>query len=112
LGVSFWIAKEIVLIDISEKRMGEGFKVFGLRQINWIKYSGIEKIYINSVKTVGEDIYSLPNKVTVRDKVYKAFLKTTNGDKLVLIVDNDKDLLLKKLNELNKNLKTQIIDQG
>lgn len=77
LAVSFWIAKEIVLIDIHKKRIGEGIKVLGLRRMNWIKYSGIEKIYINSVKTVGEDIYSLPNKVTIRDRIYKAFIKTT-----------------------------------
>jgi len=112
LAVSFWIAKEIVLIDITEKRIGEGINVLGLRRMNWIKYSGIEKIYINSVKTVGEDIYSLPNKVTIRDRVYKAFIKTTNGDKLLLIVDNDKESLFKRLNELNAKLKTQIIDQG
>jgi hypothetical protein len=112
LAVLFWVAKEIVQIDIPLKRIGEGFKVLGLRRMNWIPYSEIEKIYINSVKTVGEDNYSLPNKVTVRYSLYKAFIKTTSGDKLLLMVDNDKDLLLKKLNELNEKLKTQIIDQG
>lgn len=112
LAVSFWIAKEIVHIDIPGRRIGEGVKILGVRRMNWVKYSGIEKIYINSVKTVGEEIYSLPIKVTVRDRVYKAFIKTTNGDKLLLMVDNDKALLLKKLNEINRELKTQIIDQG
>lgn len=112
LAVSFWIAKEIVHIDAPGRRIGEGVKILGVRRMNWVKYSGIEKIYINSVKTVGEDIYSLPIKVTVRDRVYKAFIKTTNGDKLLLMVDNDKVLLLKKLNRINGELKTQIIDQG
>lgn len=114
LAVSFWTAKEIVHIDISKKRIGNGFKVFGLRRINWIKYSQIEKIYINSVKTVGTDSYSLGpnNPVTVRDRVFKSFLKTSDGDKIFLIVEDDKDLLLSKLNELNQKLGTLIIDQG
>jgi len=112
LAVSFWIAKEIVLIDIPGKRIGEGIKVLGLRRMNWLNYSGIEKIYINSVERVGEDIFSLPNNVTIRDRIYKAFIKTTNGDKLLLSVDNDKDLLFKKLNKLNKKLDTIIIDQS
>ena len=114
LAVSFWTAKEIVHIDISEKRIGDGFKLFGLRRINWIKYSQIEKIYINSVKTVGTDIYSLGpnNPVTVRDRVFKSFIKTSDGDKVFLIVEHDKDLLLNKLNKLNQKLGTQIIDQG
>ena len=99
-------------IDISEKRIGEGVKIFGLKRISWTRYSEIEKIYINSVNTVGEDIYSLPNKVTVRDTIFKAFIKTTNGDKIFLMAGSDKDLLLKKLNELNIKIKTIIIDQG
>jgi hypothetical protein len=50
--------------------------------------------------------------VTVRDRIYKAFLKTTDGYKFLLLVNNDKAVLFKNLDELNKNLKTQIIDQG
>jgi hypothetical protein len=42
LALSFWIAKEIIYIDIAEKRIGEGVNIFGLKRISWIMYSGIE----------------------------------------------------------------------
>jgi len=110
LAISFWTAKDILKIDLTNKRIGEGFKVFCLKRLNWIKYSDIEKIYINSVNTAGQDQYSLPWSVTVRDKVYKAFLKTTDGHKLLLTVARDKGLMLKRLNQFNETLRTQIFD--
>ena len=62
------------------------------------------------MNTLGLDSYSLPWTISVRDKVDQAFIKTTDGDKLFLLVGRDKDLVLKTLGELNKTLKTQIFD--
>jgi hypothetical protein len=110
LAISFWTAKEIIVLDLNKKRIGEGFKVFGTRRVTWTNFSEIEKIFVNSVNTVGQDIYSLPWAVTTRDKVYKAFIKTSDGTKLFLAFDNDRDVLLKKLNNYNRIIKTEIFD--
>ncbi len=109
-AISFWTAKEIIHIDTSAKRIGEGFRIFGLKRISWTNYSEIEKIYINSVNTVGLEGYSLTKMLKVREKVFKAFIKTTDGDKIFLIADSDKKLILKKLSEFNQTLHTQIFD--
>jgi hypothetical protein len=109
-AIAAWTMNKIVSIDFANKKIGEGVGIFGLRSLNWRKYNEIEKIFINSVNVVGQDVYSLPWSVTWKDKLYKAFLKTTDGEKILLMVNSDKDLILKKINDYNKIIGTKIFD--
>jgi hypothetical protein len=112
LALTFWITYEIVHIDFAKRQIGEGFKIFGMTRLVWKKYTGIEKIFINSINTVGHDYSRFPWTITVRDKFYKAFLKTADGDKIFLLAGHNKDKLLTKLKTYNQTINTEIIDNS
>ena len=108
-AVAIWSAKDILLIDFDSNEVKEGFKIFGLSHTDKTKFSGLEKIYINKIST-GETFRQLTRTMTIHHQSYKAFLKTSEGEKYWISVDSDKDKLIDKLKAINKNLKTEIYD--
>lgn len=109
LVVGAWTAKEIVVIDVERKEVGEGYKVIGLRHLDWIKYSGIEKVFINKTNST-ETFRHLTRTIDIDHTNYKAFLKTNEGAKICIGISDDKDNLINQLKQYNVALRTTIFD--
>ena len=109
--VSFVIlsAKDILVVDFDRKQIKEGFKILGLRHTDKTNFSGLEKIFINKINT-SQAFRHLTRTMTIRDEMYKAFLKTDEGDKYWIGIDRDKDKLIKRLKVINEDLTTEIYD--
>jgi hypothetical protein len=109
IAVAAWAGQELVIIDMDAKTIREGFKILGIGKFERTRFSGIEKIFINKVNTVGT-FRHLTRTIDVHDVSYKAFLKTYEGDKICIGISSDKDKLIDKLKEYNKDIKTDIFD--
>jgi hypothetical protein len=106
---AIWSAKDILVIDFDNGQIREGFKILGLSHTDKTKFSGFEKIFINKINT-SQTFRQLTRTMTIRDENYKAFLKTHEGDKYWVGINDDKDKLIANLRILNENLKTEIYD--
>jgi hypothetical protein len=109
LAIAVWTAREIVIIDFETQTIKEGFTVLWINFVSKSRYSGFEKIFINSVATSGV-FRHIAGEKTIRDKGYKAFLKTYEGEKFCIAVQRDKDTLMEKLGEYNRLIGTEVVD--
>lgn len=109
IAFSIWTGREVVIIDLKNKMIKEGYKVLGILRTDKYQYTGIEKIFVNRVLT-SQSFYRLATETRVHDEVYKAFLKTDDGEKFCIGEKRDKDELIKLLKGYNRSIKTIIID--
>lgn len=109
IAVAAWTAKDVVVIDVENCEIGEGFRLLGFGYYDWTKYSGIEKIFINRTNSA-QTFRQLTRTIDIHHTDYKAFLKTYEGEKICVGIDPDKDELIKRLKEYNVKLKTTIFD--
>jgi hypothetical protein len=109
LAIVSLVGKEVVVIDFQKKEIGEGYKVFELRYLTKTRFSGIEKIFINRVH-LAETFWHMGGTMDIRHVRYKAFLKTTERDKICIGISADKEALIENLKSHNRNLRTTIID--
>ena len=109
VAVGLWTAREIVVVDFHKKIIGEGHWILGLSSLEKTRFSELEKIFINRVKSTTR-MNHLIGSADITDYVYKAFLKTAEGEKFEIATGSDKDKVIRKLKEYNKVLKTVIID--
>jgi len=108
-AVCIFTAKDILLINFDHGQIGEGFKILGFRYTDKTTFTGIEKIFINKVKT-GETFRQMTRTMTIHHDNYKAFLKTSEGDKYWISVHSNKDKLIHKLKIISTDLNTEIYD--
>jgi len=109
IAVGAWTGKEIVVIDTAKNRIGEGFKIMGFIRLDWINYSGVERIFINSTSAT-ETFRHLTRTIDINHHSYKAFLKTNEGEKVCVGVSSEKEKLIKQLKQYNISLRTEIFD--
>lgn len=109
MAVAIWTGKEIVTIDTRNGEIGNGFRMMGLSYLDKTKFSGIEKVFIKKVRTL-ETFRHMATTTDIRHEHYKAFLKTNEGKKICIGIHTDKDKLINRLKEYNKDLKTTIFD--
>lgn len=109
VAFAVFTAKDILIIDFKNKQIREGFKVYGLRSTDKTAFSGLEKIFINKIKT-SRNFNQMTRSMTIYDEHYKAFLKTFEGDKYWVAENSDKDKLINRLRSLNEELKVEIYD--
>jgi len=107
IAAAIWTGKEIVVVDMNKQEIGEGFRVLGITYLDKEKFSGLEKIFINRVNT-SQTFTHLAGSTAIHDELYKAFLKTAEGEKICIGEDRDKDKLIARLNTYNTVLKTVI----
>jgi len=70
----------------------------------------VEKIFIKKIK-VSQRFYGRANQSsTIRNVVYKAFLKFENGETIFLYEHKNKEKVQSKLKRLSHFLETEIID--
>lgn len=79
----------------------------------WKKYDGVEKIFINSGK-VSQKIYTAHtlNSGTFTDVKYNAYLKFTDGTKVLLLKSKNKSRLLAKVTDTAAGLNTIVVDNS
>lgn len=109
LAIGIWIAKEVVIIDLQNGVIKDGYKILVFISGETTRFSGLEKIFINKIKMT-ETFRHLATTTDIHHVRYKAFLKTDEGDKICIGIDTDKDRLADKLREFNKVLKTVVFD--
>lgn len=102
LPIIVWMANDFIVIDTKKRRIIEGYSFFWLRilPIKSYEYSSLEKIFVNEVD--GYFAGSRPR--------YKAFLKTTEGDKFEIAVGSTKQRVMAKASAINAVLHTEIVD--
>ncbi|MEO8472530.1 MAG: hypothetical protein ABI477_10055 [Chryseolinea sp.] len=110
IAFSIWTGREIVILDFDNRQIKEGYKILGLVvNADTYKFTGIEKMYVNRILTA-QTVYQLSTSSTIHDQIYKAFLKTDEGDKFCIGQMRDKDKLIKALKRYNQTIKSTIID--
>ena len=74
-------------------------------------YSHVEKLFINSGKQ-SQKMYSAHTSLstTVSEKVFNAYIKFSNGEKVHLLTSKMKEDVIKKLTPLSHALKVEIIE--
>lgn len=109
IAVAIWTAKEIVVVDFDKGIIGEGYWILGVTSLEKTEFSEIEKVFINRIKATSR-LNHLAGSTDYTHYIYKAFLKTIEGEKIEIAVGADKEKMIKKLKGYNKTLKTVIID--
>lgn len=109
IALGIWTGKEIVIVDFAKQEIGEGFRILGLTHLDKTRFSGLEKIFINRVHT-GEIFRHLTRTMDIHHENFKAFLKTTGGDKICIGMHRDKEVLIRRLRQYNARLRTTILD--
>ncbi len=109
IALIIWTGQEIVVIDFDGHKIKDGFRILGLTYLETTVFNGCERIFINKVKTA-ETVRHLATTIDVHHERYKAFLKTTDGDKICIGVSRNKEELITKIKLYNSHLRTMIID--
>ncbi|MEQ6120563.1 hypothetical protein [Reichenbachiella sp. MALMAid0571] len=75
------------------------------------KYSGVEKIFINS-QTTSQRMYTMhtSHSSNFKNREFNAYLKFDNGNKIYLNTNKDKIVLMDNLRKLAGFLKTDVVD--
>jgi hypothetical protein len=111
LSVATITAREFVTIDLAKGVITEGYWILGTKSVDITHFSAIEKIFINRVRlSTRQDTYSQVDTVYSEWDVYKAFLKTVEGDKIVIGIGSNKKELIRRIIEHNRILRTPIVD--
>jgi hypothetical protein len=104
LSVATITAKEFVTIDFTKGVIAEGYWILGAKSVDIAHFSAIEKIYINRVRcSTRRDTYSQVDTEYSTWGVYKAFLKTVEGDKIVIGIGSNKKELIKREDTYNRH---------
>lgn len=97
-------------IEFKKDKFREYNAFFFIKNGKWEPLKKVEKIFIKRVK-VSQKLFGRANQSsTIRNTVYKAFLKFENGQTIFLYDHQNKGKVESKLKELSDFLKTEIID--
>ncbi len=97
-------------IEFKNESFREYNAFFFLKSGKWMPLNRVEKIFIKPIK-VSQKMYGRANQSsTIRNTVYKAFLKFENGNTIKLYESKNKDKIENNLRELSNYLKTDIVD--
>jgi hypothetical protein len=97
-------------VEFNDNKYREYNSFFFLRFGKWEKLEKVEKIFIKKIKK-SQKFYGRANQSsTIRNVIYKAFLKFDDGNTILLKENKDKIKLGQKVQKLNQYFKTEIID--
>ncbi|SHG42085.1 hypothetical protein SAMN04488109_0186 [Chryseolinea serpens] len=111
IAVLIWLVKTVLVVDMDKQEVREGLWIFGNIYLDKYKFQGLEKIFINRVNSV-QTFRQLTRTIDIHNQHYKAFLKTTDGEKICIGEDADKDKLIAEVKAHNTVLKTVIFDNS
>ncbi len=97
-------------IEFKKDKFREYNAFFFIKNGKWEALKNVEKIFIKKIK-VSQRFYGRANQSsTIRNVVYKAFLKFENGETIFLYEHKNKEKVQSKLKRLSHFLETEIID--
>ncbi|MGM0579380.1 MAG: hypothetical protein ACQETL_01780 [Bacteroidota bacterium] len=97
-------------VEFKKDKFREYNSFFFIKNGKWEPLRKVEKIFIKRVK-VSQKFYGRANQSsTIRNVVYKAFLKFENGETIFLYDHKNKEKVESKLKELSNFLKAEIFD--
>ncbi len=101
-------------INVRKKSWRKVIAIPGFRLGFSRPFGGIEKIFVNKLRMTQNPLPVIPGIPALfpaySEYVYKAFLKFDDGEKIELLVNSDKDNLMRMLNRYNDTLQTAIWD--
>lgn len=101
-----------VQIDVGKKKYREYISLFGFIRGKWVSYDSLEKIFINS-GTESQTIYSRTNQgYTMRNQVFRSFLKFDDGNKIALFKHKNKSVLRSKVDDMAQDLSIVVQDNS
>lgn len=99
-----WFSYQIIIIDPETKEIHYGTWIMGYKSGKPKKYTSLEKIFINRVKT-SQNMYSQTNHGhTVRGIEFHAYLKYDGEEKIFLASDDDEKRLEDKMIKIREKL--------
>jgi len=117
LLIVIFTTRNILRLDLSNKKIEEYVLLMGYRFGSSRSYDGIEKIFINRSVMVQKNQYvrwitvsNVDSDTIYRGYLYKSFMKFNDGSKLFLKADYNKSKLVAELNKINYLVKTTIQD--
>lgn len=119
-AIAFMILSGLVLtasegteINLSGKTFLEYKSFFFMKSGTSEKYSGIEKIFINTSKSKQRFYTAHTTKSSIYENIeYNAFLKFDDGTKVHLLQKRRKDVLLKRVKDIAVALGVQVEDNS
>lgn len=97
-------------IEFKKDKFREYNAFFFIKNGKWETLKKAEKIFIKRVK-VSQKFYGRANQSsTIKNVVYKAFLKFEDGETILLYDHKNKDKVESKVKELSNFIETEIID--
>jgi hypothetical protein len=108
LGILIITARYGLLINASKRTYQVYTWLLGIKSGKINSFTSIEKIFINDVKEGSTMTSWAGQRLTVSEKVYKAFVKLDNGEKIHLDTDKNQDRLQERVNSYIQCLKDVI----
>ena len=104
------LVNEIVVVDFDKRIISEGMSYFGLQNLqHHYRFSGFEKIFINT--TAKQKLLNTRVAANMmHTTLYKAFVKTLEGDKICIGVDMRKERLIKKISNVRAIFYVPVFD--
>jgi hypothetical protein len=97
-------------VEFKNEHFREYNAFFFLKSGKWMPLHSVEEIFIKPIN-LSQKMYGRANQSsTIRNTVYKAFLKFENGNIITLYENKNKDKTKSKLTELSNYLGTDIVD--
>ncbi|GAA5027933.1 hypothetical protein GCM10011506_15650 [Marivirga lumbricoides] len=96
--------------DLTSNSYREYNSFFRIRFGKWKDIQGVDKIYVNKIKS-SQKMYSRANvSTTLKEYVYKCFIKFSDGEKLLLTQNKRKNNVLKEVQPIAKSYGLEVID--
>lgn len=111
LGLLIITAYEGTEVDVEKKVFREYTSFFTVKTGKFEPYSHIEKVFIIKSKE-SQQMYTAHTTTSsvFKYEKYNAYLKFSTGDKILLLTEKNKDVLVKKLKHLSTLLHVEIVD--
>ena len=98
--------------DLTNSSYREYNSFFRIRFGKWKDIPGVEKIYVNKIKS-SQKMYSRANVSSVlREHIYKCFIKFSDGQKLLLTQKRNKEDVMKEVQLIAKSYGLEVIDNS
>ena len=111
LGLFVLSASEGTEINKETKMFREYKSFFLVKSGRWSSYTGIEKIFVNSVRVTQQMHTAHTNKSSIfTDYEYNGYLKFDDGTKIQLLRKKNKALLLQSLKNISTFLQVPLED--
>lgn len=112
LGLLILTARYGLEIDLSEMQYKEFVRLLWWQNGIWKPFDGVKKIFINRLKISERMVTRSGAKYDIKSMEYQAYITFSDGSKIELDSDRNKDKLLLRLQGYNARLQTDMQDNS